>query len=72
MNLNKTFRKNFKLTKSPALITSHLKVKMYKEVLKEECANFIGAEDLINLKIGEICSREKLSVKEVIDFLLMY
>lgn len=45
---------------------------MYKEILKEECANLIGAEDLINLKIGEICSREKLSVKEVIDFLLMY
>ena len=45
---------------------------MYKEILKEECANLIGAEDLINLKIGVICSREKLSVKEVIDFLLMY
>ena len=46
-------------------ILNRVKVKAFKEVLKQECINFDEAEDFINSKIKEICSREKLSFDKV-------
>ena len=50
---------------------NQIKLKLYKEVFKVICVNFVGAKDLINSKIEEICSNEKFSIKEVIYFLFM-
>ena len=46
-----------------------LKIKIYKTVLKEVCEKYNGDEDLINSRIEEISSQEKLSAEEVIYFL---
>ena len=51
---------------------NRIKLKIYKEVLKEVCINFVGAEYFISSKIEEIYQRKKISVKEVIYFLFMY
>ena len=48
---------------------NNLKIKIYKRVLKAVSKKYDGAEDFINSKIEEICSQEKLSTKEVINFL---
>ena len=42
------------------------KVKVYKKVVKE------GAESLINNRIAETCSQEKLSAEEEIYFLVSF
>ena len=43
---------------------NNIKVKVYKKILKEV------AENIINNRIDEICSQEKLSAEEVIYFLV--
>ena len=45
---------------------SNIKKKVYKTVLKEIFKKCEGVEDFINKKLEEICSYEKLSIKEVI------
>ena len=47
---------------------NQIKVKIYKEILREISANFDGAEQFINERIDKICNREKLSLEEVIYF----
>ena len=43
-----------------------LKIKIYTTVLKEVSEKYNGAEDLINSRIEEISSQEKLSAEEII------
>lgn len=43
---------------------NQIKLKIYREV----CLNLVEAEDFINSKIGEICSRERFCNKKVIYF----
>ena len=45
---------------------NNIKVKVYKKILKEV------AENIINNRIDEICSQEKLSAEEVIYFLVSF
>ena len=45
---------------------NNIKVKVYKKILKEL------AENIINNRIDEICSQEKLSAEEVIYFLVSF
>ena len=45
-----------------------IKVRVYKQVLKDICNKYDGAEEYINERIKEICSQEKLSLEEVIYF----
>ena len=47
----------------------NLLIKIYKSVPRDVSEKYEGAEGFINSKIEEICSQEKLSVKEVIYFL---
>ena len=47
---------------------NQIKLKICKEILREVCYNFGGAEEFINNKIEEIYSLEKLSFEEVIFF----
>ena len=47
---------------------SQIELKIYKEILREICHNFDGAEKFINNKIEEIRSLEKPSFEEVIYF----
>ena len=47
---------------------NHLKIKVYKTVLKEVSENYEGAEEFINTRIVKISSQEKLSVDTVIIF----
>ena len=42
---------------------------MQKSVLKDVSEKYEGAEELINSRIEEMCSQEKLSVEDVIYFL---
>ena len=51
---------------------NNIKVKVYKNVLKEISEKNDGAEDFINNRIEEICSQEKLSAAEVIYFLVSF
>ena len=46
-----------------------MNIKIHKRVLKEASEKYDGPEDFINSRIGEICSKEKLSAEEVIYFL---
>ena len=48
---------------------NNIKIKVYKRVPKEVSKKYVGAEDFINSRIGEICSQENLSAEEVIYFL---
>ena len=41
-------------------------------VIKEICEKYDGEEEFNNDRIEEICSHEKLSVEEVIYFLLAF
>ena len=43
---------------------NQIKLKIYLEV----CVNLVEVEDFINSKIGEICSREKFSIKNITYF----
>ena len=45
------------------------KLNIYKEVLWDADVAFKGGEKIINERIQGICSREKLSVEEVIYFI---
>ena len=45
-----------------------LRVKVYKEVLKDVSARFENAEECINERIEYICTRDKISAAEVINF----
>lgn len=47
---------------------NQIKFKIYREVCGNFYAYFDGAEKFISNKIEEICSREKISFKEVIYF----
>ena len=47
----------------------NLLIKIYKRVPRDVSEKYEGAEGFINSRIEEICSQEKLSVKEVIYFL---
>ena len=51
---------------------NNIKVKVYKKVLKEISENYEGTEDFINSRIDETCSQEKLSVEQVIYFLVSF
>ena len=48
---------------------NRINIKIHKRVLKEVSEKYDGSEDFINSRIGEICSKEKLSAEEVIYFL---
>ena len=50
---------------------NQIRLKIYKEVLREVCANSDRAAKFISNKIEKICSREKLSFKEVIYFVFL-
>ena len=47
-------------------------MKAYKEILREICEKYDGAEDFTNDRLEEICSHEKLSAQEVIYFLVKF
>ena len=49
-----------------------IKIKVYKEVLKEICEKYDGEEDFLNDRIEEICSHEKLSTEEIIYFFVRF
>ena len=51
---------------------ANIKIKVYKNVLKEVAEKYDGAEDFINNRIDEICSQEMLSGEEVIYFLVSF
>ena len=51
---------------------NHLKIKVYKTVLKEVSENYKGAEEFINIRIVKISSQEKLSADTVIYFLCFH
>ena len=44
-----------------------VKVRISRKVLNDVSANLDGAEEYINNRLEEICSQEKISVKEVIS-----
>ena len=43
-------------------------MKVYKEVLKDVSARFENAEECINERIEYICTRDKISAAEAINF----
>ena len=51
---------------------NNINIKVYKMVFKEICQKYKEAEDLINKKLDEISSHEKLSVEEVMYFLVSF
>ena len=51
---------------------NNIKIKVYMNVIKEICEKYNGEEEFNNDRIEEICSHEKLSVEEVIYFLLAF
>ena len=51
---------------------NNIKINAYKKTLKEVSGKSEGAEDFINNRIDEIFFEEKLSVEEVIYFLVNF
>ena len=51
---------------------NNINIKVYKMVFKEICQKYKEAEDFINKKLDEISSHEKLSVEEVMYFLVSF
>ena len=51
---------------------NNIDIKVYKMVFKEIFQKYKEAEDLINKKLDEISSHEKLSVEEVMYFLVSF
>ena len=44
---------------------NNTKLKLYKKNLREVCKRFNGAEQYVNKRIEELCSKSKLSVEKV-------
>ena len=51
---------------------NHIKVNVYKKVMKKIAEKSDGAEDFIKNRIDEICFQETLSAKAAIVFMLTF
>ena len=51
---------------------NHIKVNVYKKVMKKIAEKSDGAEDFIKNRIDEICCQERLSAKAAIVFMLTF
>ena len=51
---------------------NNIRVKVYKNALKEVVEKYEEAESFVNNKIDEICSQENFSAEEVIYFFVSF
>ena len=56
--------------KNKTYVMNKVKINVLREVLPDVPTNFVGTEEYIRKKLEEICSREKISTKQVIYFCL--